>query len=296
MLNLNLKFSTRRKIFGFAIILPGLVGLIVFKIAPLIYSLIISFTNYTTTGGFQNFVGFSNYSYLFSDPLFYQSAKNTVIFGLTLTAIQVILALFYALLVTKDIIGQTFFRIAFFMPVVISMAITSMIWGILFSAEGGLFNSFLSVLNFSSQPFLTSSSQAMWALVAMVTWKGVGYWMIVFIAGIKGIPESLYEAAKIDGANVVQAFFRITLPLLKRVILFVTVADTAINFLIFAPVYLLTKGGPSGSTRLLSYYSYENAFIYGDMGYAAAISVSLIILTGLVIGLQFRFMSADFEY
>jgi multiple sugar transport system permease protein len=130
----------------------------------------------------------------------------------------------------------------------------------------------------------------------MLLWKGFGYWMVVYIAGLNNIPETLYEAAQLDGAGLLKQFMYVTWPLLKRVTLFTVVSDTTINFLIFAPVYIMTMGGPRGRTMLLAYYAYRTAFVYGDLGYASAVSVLLFLIIGLITALEFRLLRSQYEY
>jgi ABC-type sugar transport system permease subunit len=134
------------------------------------------------------------------------------------------------------------------------------------------------------------------SVMGMVTWKGVGYWMVILFAGLREIPEAIREAAIVDGAGPVRRFFSITLPLLTPVLLFVTVADTAINFLLFVPVYVMTQGGPSDATTLLMFEVYRNAFVYTRFGYAAAISSLLLAVIGLFVAVQVRFLRVDYEY
>jgi multiple sugar transport system permease protein len=134
------------------------------------------------------------------------------------------------------------------------------------------------------------------SVIGMVVWKGVGYWMVILFAGLREIPEAIHEAATVDGAGPVRRFFAVTLPLLTPVLLFVVVADTAINFLLFVPVYVMTQGGPSDATTLLMFEVYRNAFVYTRFGYAAAISTALLLVIGVTVALQIRFLRVEYEY
>lgn len=285
----------RQAIWGVLFVLPALTGLLLFKVAPIMFSALISFADYSTTRGFNGFVGFSNYEFLISDPVFHKSILITVFFALILTLIQISIALLIAVLVKKPSKLNNVFRVIFFLPVVVSISITCIIWWIMY-ADWGLINSILSSIGIPRQQFLTSTTWALWAIIIMLTWKGIGYWMIIYVAGLNNIPQSLYEASAIDGATGLQQFFYVTLPLLKRVIAFVVVADTTINFLIFAPSYIMTNGGPQDSTTLLAFYAYKNAFVYNDLGYASTISVVLLVLVAVIVALQFRLLRASHEY
>jgi multiple sugar transport system permease protein len=191
-----------------------------------------------------------------------------------------------ALLVNRRFRGIGFFRSLYFIPVGISLAVASVVWGILLDPESGLVNSVLRSIGLPGQPFLTSPAQALGSIILIASWIGVPYWMIFFLAGLQDIPRTLYESASIDGAGRWQAFWRITLPLLRRTTTFVLVADTAANFLLFVPVYVLTQGGPTGSTDLLMYEVYRAGFIASDMGRAAALTVILLLATLVVVFLE----------
>ena len=157
-------------------------------------------------------------------------------------------------------------------------------------------NSLLVAIGIPPQPFLTSDRQAMASVIAMVTWKGVGYWMVIFLGGLQAIPTVLREAARIDGASGWHYFWRVTLPLLMRTIVFVVVADTSINFLLFVPMYVMTQGGPSDTTTVLMFEIYRNAFVYFRLGYASAVSTVLLTVMLLVVFVQFRILRPQFEY
>lgn len=285
----------RKRLWGVLFVLPGLVLLILFKIVPVVFSAVISFADYSTTGGFRQFIGFDNYKFLTMDPMFYNSIATTVFFSVTLTFIQISIALLMAFLVRHISKLNNTFRVIFFLPVSISMSITCIVWGMMY-ADWGLINGMLSSVGLPHQQFLTSPIWALWALIIMLTWKGVGYWMIVYVAGLNNIPQSIYDASAIDGATGFKQFIHVTLPLLKRVLAFVIVADTSINFVIFAPSYIMTNGGPLGKTTVLAFYAYKNAFVYNDLGYASAISIVLLTLTAVVVAIQFRLLRASHEY
>jgi ABC-type sugar transport system permease subunit len=178
-------------------------------------------------------------------------------------------------------------------PITVSFPIACILWSIILNPEQGLVNSFLAVFGIPNQPFLTDRNQALWCIIGIATWKGIGYWALFLIAGLEEISPSLYESGWIDGASGVKAFLYITLPQMKRPLLFVVVADTVSNFLIFAPQYLITKGGPDKSTDFLMYEIFKNAYQYSNNGIASAMMVSLVVIVLVIIGLESRLLRDD---
>lgn len=277
-------------------IAPALLGLLLFKLYPILAGLRMSLFDFQLISGRSTFVGLENYQEMFTDRTFWRALTNTLVFNAIVTPLQIVCALGLALLVNRKLRGVSVFRSLYFIPAILSLVVASVIWDLLYHPSNGLLNGFLSTVGLPRQPFLVSASQAMASIIAMVTWKGAGYWMVIFLAGLQGIPEQLYEAARIDGANAWKSFTRITLPLLSGTLIFVTVADTAINFLLFAPVYVMTQGGPSEATTLLMFEAYRAAFVNLRMGYATAISTVLLAMTLLVVGVQLRFLRVEFAY
>jgi multiple sugar transport system permease protein len=275
-------------------LLPAIVGLLVFRLLPTFYAVGRSF--YATSFGLTPstiFVGLENYTDLVSDPTFWQSVKTTVVFNIIINPLQTALALVLALLVNMRLRGVGIFRSIFFIPIAVSLPVASIIWAMMLDPQSGLLNGILVRFGLSAQPFLTSTFQALPSIILICSWIGVGYWMFFFLAGLQEIPHTLYEAAKIDGANSWATFTHITLPLLRRVIAFVLVADTTANFLLFAPVYILTKGGPQGTTDLLMYEAYRSGFIGLDVGRATSITTVLLLCLLLVIGIELYLLRSD---
>lgn len=274
-------------------IFPAIALLLIFRIYPIIIAVSGSFLS----SGFSHpkaFVGLSNYIQLFNDPTFWNSIKTTLIFNLMVNPIQIVLALFMAIIVNKKMHGMNVFRSIFYIPVGVSITVASIIWGILLNPNSGIINSILGVLHIPAQPFLTSSKEALLSIIIIASWKGVAYWMMFLLAGLKGIPEAIYEASTIDGCNAWNTLFKITIPLLKRTLAFVIVADTVANMLMFAPMYLLTNGGPNMSTNVLMLEAYKSAFLYADMGRAYALITMLLMLVFIVVGVQMRLMKTDY--
>lgn len=279
---------------GYILILPALLILIVFRFYPIFFSIFKSFYQISFVGGAKEaFVGFQNYISLLNDEVFRNSLKVTLVLNVFINPIQVAVSLLLAVLLNSNTLSIRIFRTLIMVPLGISLAIASLIWGFAMNPHAGLVNSILGLVGIPPQGFLTSVTQAVWCIILIATWKGLAYWMIIFLAGLQEIPEHLYEAALIDGASNWQRFWKITFPLLRRVLLFVMVADTTANFLLFVPIFTLTRGGPQMSTNVLMHEAYSRAFVYSDMNSALAIvTVILVILLGIV-GLQFKFMRAE---
>jgi len=280
----------RERWIPYAFLLPAIAGLLVFRLLPTFYAIGRSF--YAMSFGMNPttiFVGLDNYTALLGDPTFWHSVWVTLVFNLVINPLQTALALLLALLVSMRLRGIGLFRGIFFVPIAVSIAVASIVWQLMLDPQSGLINGILIWAGLPPQPFLTSSTQALPSIILIASWIGVGYWMFFFLAGLQSIPSTLYEAAAIDGASSTRAFFNITLPLLRRVVAFVLVADTTANFLLFAPVYLLTHGGPQGSTNLLMYEAYRSGFIGVDVGRATSITTVLIVILLLVVGAQLLF-------
>lgn len=275
---------------------PAFVAVAITRFYPAWLSLKGSFEHSSLLlGGTARWVGFDNYRFLLTDsPTFWGSVKVTLLFvGLTVV-LQTALSLALAILYTQPMPGQLLLRALVFLPISIPIAVSTVVWGIAFRPDG-IVNSFLQVIGVPRQPFLTSSTQALWSIIVMVSWVGVGYWMIFLIAGLKAVPIELRQASSVDGAGPVKTFFLIVLPLLRRPLAFVVVANTITNFLVFAPTQILTGGGPDGSTRVMIYEIYQQTYQADDKGLASAeIILFLIVLLGIV-ALQFRLINSKDE-
>lgn len=232
-----------------------------------------------------------NYFFILTDPSFQNSLVVTLIYSLIVNPLQIAIALALALLVNAAIPLIGFWRTLILLPVAIPQSVSAVVWGVAMRPDGPL-NAVLVALGFEEQRFLTSPDQSLASIIIIVSWIGVGYWMMFLLAGLQDIPKSLYEAVKIDGANRLQQFWYVTLPQLRRPLTFVLVANTVANFLVFAPVQILTQGGPQGSTNLIMNEIYTLAFVSGDPASAAAATVILVSVVLVVVILQFRMMSA----
>lgn len=238
------------------------------------------------------FVDLGAYQSLFADPVFVGSLLTTALYSVIINPLQIALALALALLLTRRLPAVGLWRTLIVLPVVIPQSVSAVIWGIAFRPDGPI-NGVLTRLGLPAQPFLTSTAQALPSIMVVVSWVGVGYWMTFLVAGLNDIPQSLYDAAALDGARAWARFRHITLPMLQRPLAFVIVADTVANFLVFAPVQILTGGGPEGTTNLIMADVYTRAFVYGDNRGAAAETVVLVAAVVAVVLVQFRLMRTE---
>ena len=261
----------------FAFLAPALLGLVTFRFAPIVIAAVGSFYG-TTLRGESVFLGLRNYTELFDDPAFWSTISTTLIFNLIINPFQVVCALCLALLVERPTRFVDLFRASFLLPMTVSIALTSIIWAIMLDPTLGPVNGFLRWAGLPAQRFFRSPDQALGTLIVVATWKGAGYWMVFLLAGLLAIPKELYESAAIDGATGWRRFWHVTLPLMRRPLAFVLVADTAANFLLFAPVYIVTNGGPNGATQLLMFEAYQTAFSYLNHGRSLAISTIILAI------------------
>ena len=232
---------------------------------------------------------FDNYLYIFADPVFQSSVWTTLLFSIVVNPLQIAISLGLAILLNNKLPGTGFWRTLILLPVAIPASVSAVVWAAALRPDG-LANAMLGLFGLGPQPFLTSPQQALACIVLVTSWIGVGYWMTILLAGLQDIPKSLYEAARIDGMNRWQQFINVTLPQLRRPLTFVLVADTVSNFLVFAPVQILTRGGPQRSTNLIMHEIYTRAFATGDKASAYAATVVLILLMLSIVAIQFRLM------
>lgn len=257
--------------------------LLIFRVYPLISTVCESFQD---NGAFSLAV----YQKLARDSVFWKSMLVTLKLNIVIIPVQLVLSLALALLVNNRLKLVGVFRTLFFLPFTVSSAVACVIWSLLLSQNNGLVNSILNTMGIASQGFWGDRNQALWCVVVEATWVGCGYWMVFFLAGLKGIDRQVYESAQIDGAGYMRTLWSITLPLLKNVMLFVMVANTTSNLLLFTPMKIITNGGPMGSTNTLMFEAYKSAFKYGKQERSAAIVTVLLVLVAAVCALQFYLM------
>jgi ABC-type sugar transport system permease subunit len=280
---------------AFWLLLPATAGLIIFTFVPIVYAFWISLQDYQLLSGQLTWTGAANYVRLLSDPSVTKALVVSLLYTVISVVAQVVLGLGLALLVSERVRGLGFFRAAYFLPVVASLVVMATIWKFLY-AESGLFNAILQTVGLPAQPFLKSADQALLSIAALGVWKFVGFNMLVLLGGLQAIPADLYESAGLDGAGAIQRFAHITLPLLKRVLLFVVVMTSIESFKLFTPVYVMTTGGPQDSTDAIVFQIFRTGFRYYELGYAAAMSFLLLAVVVILMWFQFRALRSDVEY
>jgi len=269
-------------------LLPTIIGLLLFSAGAVAASFFMSFTQWDIVSP-PEWAWLDNYITLWHSDLFWEVFRNTLYFILLVVPLSVACSLALALVANTGLKGITFFRTAYFLPVVSSMIAVALVWSWIYNPEYGLLNYLLQLLFGVRGPaWLDSTSWALPAMAIVTVWKGLGYSMVIFLAGLQNIPQDLYHAATIDGAGVWKRFRHITLPMLSPTTFFVIVITLINSFQVFEQTYVLTKGGPANSTLTMSYYIYQNAFQYFQMGKAAAISYVLFAAVFTVTLVQFR--------
>jgi multiple sugar transport system permease protein len=259
---------------------PSLIGLIFFVGIPIISSFGLTFFKWDLITP-PEFVKFANYSRLIADANFWSSLKHTLQFIIGYIPFVLITSLSAALLLNEKLIGKKLLRTAFFTPVVSAWVAVSLLWMWIFNPKFGLLNYLLSLIGIAGPSWLFDPSWAMPAIILTSVWKDTGFFMVMFLAGLQNIPEIYYEAAKIDGAGRFKRFFNITLPLLAPITFFVMIMALINSFQVFDQVWIMTQGGPAGSTSVVVEQIVKNAFSYSRMGYAATISWALFLLVFL---------------
>ncbi len=278
---------TARRIIGLLFASPWIITFIIFWFFPLLYSLYLGFTDYRLMQPSYNWVGLNNFSALLSDQSFLQSLKNTLIFVVGTIPVTTATALILALLVEKNFPGRTLFRSGFFMPSITSMVVIALVFTNLYS-RGGYIYLLAKILGLSppENGLLLSDSTALYSIMAMDIWMSVGYYMLLFLAGLKSIPKELYEAAEVAGAGTWRKFRSITLPLLKPVALFIVVINTIKSFQVFVEIFVMTKGKYGTSTAV--FFIYNTGLEYFEFGYASAAAYILFVIIALISLVQFR--------
>lgn len=285
-----------RKIEPYLYLMPTLIGLVVFSAGAIIISFAMSFTEWQIIRP-PEWVGLQNYIDIFESEFFWKIFWNTLYFVLLNLPLSIILPLLIAIALNQKLWGMKFFRTIYFLPVISSMVAVALVWSWLYRPEYGLLNYILNKLFGITGPrWLENQSWAMPAIVLMSAWKNIGYNMVIFLAGLQNIPQALYEVSDIEGAKPWQKFFRITVPLLSPTIFFVTIITLISSFQVFEQTYILTKGGPANSTLTLSYYIFQNAFMYFRMGSAAALSYVLFAIIFIITMIQFKLQKKWVHY
>ncbi len=284
-----MKRGLKHNISGWLFTAPMLIGLTIFMFGPLLYAFYMSFLEWPLLGE-KTFIGFGNYERLMSDDKFLTSLKNTFIFSAGLVPLNLALALGLALLLKDHLFGIGLFRTVIFIPVMTSLIVWSIVWKYMLAPELGFINQLLAIFNLKGPAWLLNQSTAMPAIIITSAIKNVGLNMILFLTALQQVPKSLYEAAELDGAKSIRRFFKITLPLISPTIFLTMIITTIGAMKVFGQVYVMTRGGPGDSTKVLVYYIWETAFNHFEMGYAAAVAFVLfsILIAFTLLSWHFR--------
>jgi len=281
------KLARRNLLIGWSFILPNFLGFALLTLVPIVVLFYMSMTNWNVFGT-ANWVGFANFQRLIGDGSFRIALLNTLYYSVLHIPLTFAVALGIALLLNGKLRGVAFFRTAAFFPYITSIVAIAIVWNLLFSPDYGPINEVLRFFGLDNPPgWLTSSRWAMPAVVIVSIWRDMGYYMILFLAGLQTVPRELHEAARMDGANAIQRFISVTLPCLRPTTFFVTVMLTINSFKIFDLILVMTEGGPGQSTLVLSQFIYIKGFKESQFGYASAASVALFFLCIIVTVAQF---------
>lgn len=283
---LRLSVGRKQAAFGYAILLPTLVILFVFRFLPMLEAFVISLSKYDLIHPAQ-FIGLGNFIDLVRDPLFLHSARVSLIYVVFSVLPVWPLSLGLAVLFNRSLILKNVLRSAVFMPVVMPAVVMAVVWTFMYHQDG-VINTILGWFGIDPVPWLRSSSTALWAVILIGIWRATPYYMVIFLAGLQAIPNEYYEAAEIDGASQWSIFRDITLPLLRPTTLLVMVMTVIVAMKVFAVPLIMTGGGPADSTRVLPLFIYQTAFEFFDMGRAAAMSVFLFVAVMLFSVAQIR--------
>lgn len=278
----------KRALIGYSFILPNFLGFAIFILIPVIFTILLSVMDWD---GFNamTFAGIDNFRAIFRDRVFRSAFWKTLLYVVFTVVLTLLAALGLACALNKKIRGRDAFRSAIFFPYVASMIAIGAVWKQLFEANYGPINNFLRHIGIDNPPaWFASTDWAIWGVIIVAIWKYMGYYMLIYLAGLQDIPNQLYEAATLDGASGWQRFTRITLPMLTPSTFFVFIMLTINSFKNFDLIYALTQGGPGTSTTLLANYIYNQTFVYWDYGKSAAASIILFIIVLAVTVVQFR--------
>ncbi len=287
----RLTMRQREALMGYLFIAPALVGLTLFFVLPTLRAAQISLTDWNLMRA-PRFVGLTNYEKIWSDGTFWESLRLTLLYVIYNIPVQTALALFIAVLADR-LARQVWVRAVMIAPYLLSNVVAGLIWLLMLDPLIGMTNVFLELIGVGKQGFLSSPDQSLISVAGINIWRHVGFTALLFYAGLQAIPREFYEAARLDGAKEWQMFRNITLPLLRPVMVFVMVTSVIGSFQIFDTIAVTTAGGPAGTTKVVMFYIYENAFKYSKMGLASAMSMVLFCILILVTLAQMRLMRAD---
>ena len=289
-----MKKRTKYNLTTFTFLLPWIITFSLFSAFPIIFSLSISFTDYSGLSPEFSFVGLKNFIELFKDDIFLIALRNTTIFVVGTIPFTTTIALLLAVLINSKIVKlKGLFKAGFFLPSVMSMVVIATIWRYMYSADG-IINTVLQAIGIEKTTgWLASPDTALTSIMIMNIWAAIGYYTIIFLAGLQSIPEQLYESASIDGASSTKKFFNITLPLIRPTLFFVIAINTIRSFQIFSEIFTMTQGEPLNSTQTIVHYLYIKGFRQFEMGYASAMAYALVVIIMIVTLIQQRALRSE---
>jgi len=272
---------------AYCMIAPTMIGLTIFYLWPIIQTIYFSFTEWGAFGQYE-WTGLDNYRRMLEDSNLLQSFKNTGIYIVFTVPIGIFLSILIAVLLNQKIKGKSVYRTLYFLPVITMPAAIAMVWRWLYNSDYGLLNYLLSIFGIKGPQWVSDPKIALYSIIVVAIWSGLGYNMVIFLSGLQGIPRSYYEAAEIDGAGPVKVFFKITLPLLSPVIFFVTIMSFIGAFQVFDLIFMMIGKSSTAleNTQSIVYLFYQHAFVLNDKGYAAAIAVLLLIIILIITAIQ----------
>ena len=289
---LKLKLSRQAKtdLSGYTFILPNILGMLIFTVFPLLFSLFISFTDWDFTQGIGNwdFNFGMNYIEMWKDEWFTSSLFNTILYSLAVVPISIFLSLILAVILESYCFAKVPMKLAMFMPYISNIVAVAIVWVMMYSPWGP-FTLMVKALGWENPPaWLGDYNWALVAVIIMSIWSSIGYNILIYSSAIQGLPQDVYEAADVDGANEITKFFKITVPSLTPTTFFLVITTLITSFQVFAPIQIMTRGGPGTSTSVLVYYIYTAGFSFFRMGYASAIAWILFLLLLIVTLIQWR--------
>ena len=281
------RLRRRNSLIGWSFILPNFLGFALLTLIPVVTLFYLGFTNWNIFGT-ANWTGLANFQRLLGDTTFHTAVLNTFYYAILHIPLTFVVSLGLALLLNTKLRGVAFFRTAAFFPYITSIVAIAVVWNLLFSPQYGPINQLLHFVGIANPPtWLQSTTWALPATVIVSTWRDMGYYMVLFLAGLQTVPRELHEAARVDGASVWQRFWNVTMPCLRPTTFFVTVMLTINSFKVFDLILVMTNGGPGNATLVLSQFIYRTAFVQNEFGYASAASIVLFLICIVVTIIQF---------
>lgn len=294
----KMKNQQRENIAGYLFLAPQMLGVWIFSVIPIVFSFYLGFTDWDYISGLDNieWVGLKNYVDMWKDVAFRDSLINTFIFTAATVLLELALGIVVAVIIDKRVYGSAYFKVAFFVPYISSLVAVSVVFKAMFQPTYGPVNQFLMSIGIQDPPgWFGDAKWSLAAVILLTVWRDLGYYVIVFLAALKGVPKDLYEAASLDGASGLRQFFSITVPMVRPTTFFLMVTGIIGSFKAFDQIAVTTQGGPGTSSSVLVYYIYNSAFKFYKMGYASAMAWVLFIIIFIVTLIQWKYQKVDVE-